>query len=231
MIRARSLRGGRRTPLDLSWPDHEVTYVDLAGRWGRDAFDEMLEVVWKGYDDLFTDVIRSVDITQADDELEGAITQILEPRIRGCLSGDEPWDVQHGSYEYATRKASPAQPPQYDIAFVLRRNPRIMWPLEAKILRSDGALGPYTRDVRQEFLTGRYAPYVNGGAMLGYLLRGCPETVFRGISDRLACRLQPLRKFDSVRHQVSVHQRELDNPDFLSGAFWCHHLVMRMYSS
>ena len=229
MIRGRSLRGGRRTPLDLAWPDHEVTYVDLAGRWGRDAFDEMLEVVWKGYDDLFVDVIRSVDITQADDELERAITQILEPRIRGCLSGDEPWDVQHGSYEYATRKASPAQPPQYDIAFVLRRNPRIMWPLEAKILRSDGALDPYTRDVRQEFLTGRYAPYVNGSAMLGYLLRGCPETVFRGISDRLACRLQPLRKFDSVRHRVSVHQRELDNSDFLSGAFWCHHLVMRMY--
>ena len=64
----------------------------------------MLEVVWKGYDDLFTDVIRSVDITQADDELERAVTQVLEPRIRRCLSGDEPWDVQHGSYEYATRR-------------------------------------------------------------------------------------------------------------------------------
>ena len=65
--------------------------------------------------------------------------------------------------------------------------------------------------------------------MLGYLLRGCPEAVFRGISDRLACRLQPWRKFDPVRHRVSVHDRELENPDFLSGAFWCHHLVMKMY--
>ena len=228
MTRERSLGGGRRTPLDLAWPDREVTYVDLAGRWGRDAFDEMLEAVWKGYDDLFTDVIRNLDITQADDELERAITQILEPRIRRCLSGDEPWDVQHGPYEYATRKPSPAQPPQYDIAFVLRRNPRIMWPLEAKILRNDGAIAPYVRDVQQEFLTGRYAPYVNGSAMLAYLLRGRPETVFRGISDRLACRLQPLRKFDAVRHRVSVHQREIENPDFLSGTFWCHHLVMKM---
>ena len=189
----------------------------------------MLEVVWKGYDDLFTNVIRSMDITQADDELERTITQVLEPRIRRYLSGDEPWDVQHGSYEYATRKPSPAQPPQYDIAFVLRRNPRIMWPLEAKVLRNDGAIAPYVRDVRREFLTGRYGPHVNAGAMLGYLLRGRPEAVFRGISDRLACRLQPWRKFDPVRHRVSVHDRKIENPDFLSGAFWCHHLVMKMY--
>ena len=230
MIRKRSRGGSRRTPLDLAWPRQEVTYADLAGAWGRDVFDEMLEVVWKGYDDLFTDVIRTLDITQADDELERTITQILEPRIRRYLSGDEPWDVQHGSYEYATRKPSPAQPPQYDIAFVLRRNPRIMWPLEAKVLRNDGVVGPYVRDVRQEFLTGRYAPHVDGGAMLGYLLRGCPETVFSGISDRLACRLQSLRTFDAGRHRVSVHQREIENPDFLSGTFWCHHLVMKMYS-
>ena len=184
--------------------------------------------MWEGYEDLFTNVILSVDITQADDELERAITQILEPRIRQRLSGDEPWDVQHGSYEYATRKPSPAQPPQYDIAFVLRRNPRIMWPLEAKVLRNDRAIGPYVRDVRREFLTGRYAPHVNGGAMLGYLLRGCPEAVFRGISDHLACRLRPLRKFDPARHRVSVHHREIQNPDFLSGPFRCHHLVMKM---
>ena len=229
MSRKRARNRVRLTPLDLAWPGNEVRFGDLAREWGSDAFGTMLGLVWKGYNELFDNVLRQMDINQADDELERSITQILEPRIQKFLSGNEPWYIQHGPYEYATRKPSPAQPPQYDIAFVLRTNPKIMWPLEAKVLRTDGAVASYVQDIQQEFVTGRYAPYVKCGAMLGYLLRGSPDVVFRHLSSRLGCCLRPLPEFDRKWHQVSVHYRALANPEFLSGPFLCHHLIMKIF--
>ena len=229
MSHGRFLDGSWRTPLDLAWPYEAREYANLAQNWGGDAVEKMLASVWRGYDELVTDFFGQIDITQADDELERTITQILEFRIRQHLSGDEPYYVQHGSYEFTTRRQSPAQPPQYDIAFVLIQNPKIMWPLEAKVLRSDRRVGRYVRDIQQQFLTGRYAPYVNGAAMLGYLIRGCPVTVFDNISQHLACRLLSLPIFSPDRHRVSVHLRTLGETDFVSGTFRCHHLIMKMY--
>ena len=89
--------------------------------------------------------------------------------------------IQHGPYENATRLPAPAQPPQYDLAFVLYQDRKIMWPLEAKLLRSDATVAAYVHDIQNEFLTGRYAPYANRSAMLGYLLRGSPAKVFAKI--------------------------------------------------
>ena len=227
----RRLSGQERlTPFDLAWPDDAEEYANLARDWGAAAFEGMLAAVWNGYDDLAASVLDRIDINQADDEIERTITQILEPCIRRYLSGDEPYYVQHGAYEFATRRPAPAQPPQYDLAFVLIGNPKVMWPLEAKVLRSDGQVALYVRDIQQEFLTGRYAPHVNDGAMLGYLLQGSPATAFHNISRRLSCPLLPVPKFQSVPHRVSVHYRSPANPDFLSGDFRCHHMLMRMYS-
>ena len=226
----RRLSGQERlTPFDLAWPDDAEEYANLARDWGGAVFEGMLTAVWNGYDDLAASILERIDINEADDEIERTITQILEPCIRRHLSGDEPYYAQHGPYEPATRRPAPAQPPQYDIAFVLIRNPKVMWPLEAKVLRSDGQVALYVRDIQQEFLTGRYAPRVNGGAMLGYLLQGTPATAFHNISRRLSCPLLPLPKFHTDRHRVSVHYRSLANPDFLSGNFRCHHMLMRMY--
>ena len=228
MSRRRVSGEGRLTPLDLAWPGEVEEYANLAKDWGETVFEEMLAVVWRGYDDLVANFLSRIDISQADEELERTVTQILEPCIRSHLSGEEPYYIQHGPYEYATRRPAPAQPPQYDIAFILNQNPKVMWPLEAKVLRSGGQVARYVRDVQQEFLTGRYAPYVSGGAMLGYLLCGTPASVFQHISRRLGCRLLPLSSSSSERHRVSVHRRLLRCPDFVSGAFRCHHLIMRM---
>lgn len=230
MNRGRHSGGDRLTPFDLAWPDDAEEYANLARDWGGAAFEGMLTAVWNGYDDLAASILDLIDINQADDEIERAITQILEPCIRRHLSGDEPYYVQHGPYELATRRPAPAQSPQYDIAFVLIQNPKVMWPLEAKVLRSDGRVARYVRGIQREFLTGRYAPYVNDGAMLGYLLQGSPVTAFHNISRRLSCPLLSLSPFPSARHQVSVHYRNLANSDFLSGDFRCHHMLMSMYS-
>ena len=121
---------------------------------------------------------------------------------------------------------APAQPPQYDIAFVLRENGKVMWPLEAKVLRTDRAISRYVKDNREEFLTGRYAPYVNGGGMLGYLLRGSSVSALTHIEISLGCRLNRLNGFDPNVHRVSFHVRRLEKPEFLSGMFQCHHLIM-----
>ncbi|TFH51772.1 MAG: hypothetical protein E4G89_01940 [Methanothrix sp.] len=61
------------------------------------------------------------------------------------MDGAEPFFVQHNSYEHESRKAPPAQAPEYDIAFVLYQNERIKWPLEAKVLRTQQGISEYVR--------------------------------------------------------------------------------------
>ena len=58
-------------------------------------------------------------------DLERSITQLLEPRIHAAMTGDEPFYVQHDSFEHETMARSPAQPPAYDLAFVWRTEERL----------------------------------------------------------------------------------------------------------
>ena len=223
------MRQGRatgRTILDLVWPNESQDYEELAEQWGEDAIEVMMAATWSGYKELVRELVGKIDKGQIEEELERTITQLLEPFIRRYLSGEEPYMVQHGCYEFATRMAPSAQPPQYDIAFVLVGNRKVMWPLEAKVLRTEGSIARYTRDIREEFLTGRYAPYVKGGAMLGYLFSGSSINVLNNIERALGCSLEQFRTFDPSEHRVSSHIRNLKNADFVSGIFRCHHLIM-----
>jgi hypothetical protein len=81
----------------------------------------ILGFVWAAYDEMLAH-------PPANDtrDLERSITQLLEPRIRDSMTGFEPFYVQHGSYERETMMAPPAQPPAYDLAFVLRADERII---------------------------------------------------------------------------------------------------------
>ena len=217
-----------RTSFDLRWPEISE-YVGLAQNWSEDAVERMLRTVWDGYDALVTGFLAQIDMTEAEEELERTITQLLEPCIRQCLSGDEPYYIQHGPYEYATRQRAPAQPPQYDMAFVLYQNGRIMWPLEAKVLHNDNTVAEYVKAVKNELLTGRYAPCTSSAAMLGYLLRGSPARAFGKIEVALACDLRPLGSFSTRNHRISNHSRKLTQPSFASGSFQCHHLIMTLW--
>jgi hypothetical protein len=119
------------------WTD-ESEFVSVAMQWKEDASNILLGFVWQGYDSLRKDVLSHIDSSQAEDQIERSITQYLTPGIRDAMTGYEPFYVEQGIYEFETRETSPSQPPLYDIAFVLRQNPRIMWPLEAKTLKSYG---------------------------------------------------------------------------------------------
>jgi len=214
------------TPYDLRWPD-TPEFTRVAAVFATDAIDNMLRSVWGGYAIFSNKFLSSIDISQADEELERSITQSLEPCIRDCLSGDESYDVLHGPYEFATRSPAPAQPPEYDIAFYLKANMRVMWPLEAKIMRTPANVSPYVKDINNEFLTGRYAPFSKSAGMLGYLLSGKVSEVPAKIEKKLETNLNPHEKFHpEYPHHVSIHHRSLSNPSWISGEFQCHHMIM-----
>ena len=188
----------------------------------------MLALVWGAYDDLRNQVLSGIDCAQADEDLERSVTQLLVPRIQYRMSGLEPFCITHGPYEWATRQQPPAQPPQYDLAFILNVNPRVMWPLEAKVLRTDQAVANYVRDVQQQFLTGRYAPFTPSAAMLGYLLDGEPDAAFRAIEIRLGCKLAPHAAFTNRPHRTSEHTRQTTMLSETPRDFRCHHLVFAL---
>ena len=188
----------------------------------------LLGFVWSGWDLLTAEVLSRVDLRAADRDLERTVTQLLVPRVRRAMSGDEPFEVEHGPYEYETAQPPPAQPPQYDIAFVLNANPRVMWPLEAKVLRTGRAVANYVDDVRNQFLVCRYAPFSREGAMLGYLIVGSPDIAFKNIAAAVPCRLIHHTAFPNRSHKFSRHRRTAPRNKQYPRRFCCHHLVFRL---
>lgn len=217
----------RPTILEVRLPN-TPDFVQLAKEWRGDASMILLTFVWDGYDLLRDEVLSQIDCSQAYEELERSITQLLVPRIRKHMTGYEPFSVEHSPYEYETRMPPPAQPPQYDIAFVLYDKPRIMWPLEAKILRSVRAVAPYVRDIKNEFLTCRYAPFSSEGGMLGYLLLGDPSTAFSRIEANIPCTLSHHPHFPNRNHKTSDHRRTVPSGRQYPANFRCHHLILRI---
>jgi hypothetical protein len=197
-------------------------FVALAGLWCAALSASLLRFVWLGYDTLHRDMPPGINKR----DLERSLTQLLEPRIRQGMSGDEPFYVQHGPYERETMRQPPAQPPEYDLAFVLREDERVMWPLEAKKLETDGAVGDYVDSLQERFLCCRYAPFSSEGAMLGYLLSGSPAIVFKNISAKVPCSLEDHPEFPDRPHRFSRHHRQVEAGKSYPRDFRCHHMIL-----
>lgn len=215
----------RVTFSESRWPD-TPEFSTVALQWNTHAIKVLLDYVWQGYDRLAATALYKVDWSTALDDVERDITQNLESHIQDAMSGLEPFRVQHGPYERESRDSPPAQPPQYDIAFVLRANPRVMWPLEAKVLRTDQELADYVARGCDRFFTCYYAPFSSGAAMLGYLFSGRPESLLMRVAERLNCPLTPHPDFLDRPHQVSKHTRNVPPGKSYPTHFSCHHLVM-----
>lgn len=199
----------------------DPVFVALTRSWMRNPAEQVLGFVWAGYDSFRA---SAPNVNPAD--LERSITQLLEPRIRDAMSGFEPFYVQHGPFERETMKAPPAQPPEYDLAFILRADERVMWPLEAKVLETPKQVANYVRDVNDEFLTCRYAPFSNSGAMLGYLLSGTPTEAFLSIAKSLRCTLDDIPDQLQRPNRLSQHQRMVPAGKPYPSLFSCYHIVM-----
>jgi hypothetical protein len=216
------------TVSERRWPN-TPEFNSVLRTWKTVGSVILLRLVWTGYDSFYKEVLSQVDFSKNDDDLERNVTQLLEPKIRDSMCGFEPFDVQHGPYEEETRQPAPAQPPQYDIAFFLRSNPRIMWPLEAKILRTDGNVGNYVNEINDDFLTCRYAPFSNEAAMLGYMITGDYDKAFANISSNGKWALSSHPDFNNRPHKVSSHKRQVPNGKKYPIEFQCHHLLFKLW--
>jgi hypothetical protein len=217
----------QKTLFTSRWPE-TPDFAAKANEWRVDASIKLTSFIWEAFELLKNEVLGQIDPNQIETELERSITQLLTPRINRIMTGLEPFDVIHEAYEFETCKAPPAQPPQYDIAFVLRCNPRSMWPCEAKVLSTDGSVAEYINDIKNEFLTCRYAPFSSEGAMLGYLFSGTPLKAFENIKKKIPCRLIPLSQSSNHPQRYSDHIREVKTGKSYPIHFRCHHLILQI---
>jgi hypothetical protein len=219
-----------RTILEHRWKDTD-DFVKLAKEWNPDAIVILIGFVWQGYDLLVTEFLSQINCSGTEEQLERSITQSLERKIRRGMTGDEPFDIQHEVYELETSQSAQAQPPQYDIAFILRANERIILPLEAKVLKSDGAIAEYKAEINENFITCRYAPFSSEGGMLGYLLSGEPDKAFSNIAAKVPCKLSHHPNFLNRDHKTSYHKRVVPSEKPFMADFYCHHLLLKILTS
>ena len=215
------------TYLERRWPD-SPPFQEMASRWCQDQSRLLLDLVWQGFDLLLAQDLNVVRFSDSDEAKEESLNSLLALRIQQCKSGDEPFAVQHQPPEQTKRKRRRGRSPQPDIGFVLYDYPRAAWPLEAKVLARDEAVGPYVAEINDNFITCRYATFSSEGAMLGYLLHGEPEKTFAAIAASLAQALMPHRHFPDRDQRVTYHQRrQIPHPNS-PREFTCHHLLLRI---
>lgn len=211
------------TPVQANYPI-PADFVALVRAWRADAIDHLFDCVWQGFDKLFAE--HRFDLSEATENLERGITQLVAQSIREVLGPTPPCFLEHHPFEDEARQEAPAAPPAPDLAFILRANPRAMLPLEAKLLRTDGAVAEYVREVKENFLRCRYAPFSSQGGMLGYLLSGVPTRAFASIEKGLGCKLTRHRAFPEREHACSNHVRSGKHCRQAPGDFTCHHLIV-----
>ena len=213
----------------LGPPPNSATLIAL---WDATLIDRLLSTVWEAYDDFHKATLSQIPWAEEYVNVERWISQHFAQAINRRLDGFSPVYVQHAPHEEESRSTTKdnAQPPQYDIAFIWNDNPRIMWPLEAKVLRSDRNtqtnLSDYVKTLNERLLTGKYAPFSNGAAMIGYLKSGDAETVIANIAMFMGCTLMPCSQFPGRCHKTSDHRRTIPVGKDYPVAFRCHHLIL-----
>jgi hypothetical protein len=203
-------------------------FVELAQAWNPDAISILIRLVWEGYDRLVTEFLSQINCDGTEEQLERSITQTLAWRIRRGMTGDEPFEVQHEVYQFETSKSAQAQPPQYDIAFILIADEKMILPFEAKVLKSDVDVTEYVKEINNNFMTCRYAPFSSEGGMLGYLFSGDSNKAFTNIEIKVPCILDAHPHFPDRDHKTSNHRRVVPSGESYPVDFRCHHLLFKI---
>lgn len=147
------------------------------------------------------------------------------------MTGFEPFDVQHEVPEFETSYSNKAQPPSYDIAFILRADETMILPLEAKVFRTDKYISKYKNEINANFLTCRYAPFSSEAGMLAYLLKGDPKKAFGNIAKSIPCVLADHVDFLNRDHKTSDHKRIVPAGESYPINFRCHHLIFTIFDT
>ena len=219
----------RKTLSQSAYSDSNLPIVNEPDHWSLNQSKQFLELVWQGID-LFKKNFPNIDFTQADKQLERELNQFIQRRISDVMSGDEPFWCQLEVFEMETISPNSNRPPQYDIAFIVRANERLMFPFEAKVLKTEGQVSEYVKDVNEAFIPCIYAPFSYEGAMLGYLLFGTSQKAFQNIGKSLKTDLKQHPKFPNRPHKFSEHTRQVpkEKEEFYPAKFRCHHLIFEL---
>lgn len=231
----------RRTILERILPN-VPEFTCLANNWKPDALSELFDYFWRGCDAIVNDIIKpACGALQDDISLERSLNSKLAPRVQRSMPIECPFYFQHKPDEFESLDSPSAQPPEPDFAFVSYKNERCMLPIEAKVLPTDGQVSKYIDEVHNNFLTYKYGPFSNEGAMLGYLLTGKPRTAFANINRKLnysvslskvpqksMCKLSHHPNFKQRNHKISNHVRKRVPENNYDNSFCCHHMILEI---
>jgi hypothetical protein len=161
----------RSTFTEISWPVDAAT-LELAAEWSRESSQKFIDWLWRSFEVLLQEAPVLRDPASDFEAFERSLTHhhfiLLSQLIARETHGFASFTVQHEMPELEGRKPAPAMPPAYDLAFVWNANPRVAWPVEAKVVPTPRALAPYLSDTRK--LTESGAPFCNDAAQLAYVL-------------------------------------------------------------
>jgi hypothetical protein len=196
-----------------------------------DGVRVMLGYVWAGFDGFRAEVLNKHQPPTRDHaDLERDLTELLHLYIVQALPASLPYCLLHEKKE--REQAVPGrQPPEPDLSFVLFSNPRVTFPMDAKVLERDTVAGmaDYADTVQNRFVACVYAPFSREGAMLAFLLAGSVRTVFQNLSTALGCPISRNAYIPTRNHKTSSHARTAAACEYKQ--FRCHHLVMAVSTS
>jgi hypothetical protein len=217
----------RQTISEQIWPK-DPSFNALRA-WPTDAGVVILRRVWTAYDELVPEILNKVNWSAAEDEIERSLTAYHCLKIQERQAGDEPFILLPEMPEFETRAPAPARSQAYDFGFVMRGGDYSMiWPIEAKVLKTDRRLTGYLRDLNEKYLKCKGAPFSREGALIGYLLSGSSSAVFDRIAAHIGQLLLPCPAFSTRSHRTSSHKRQVPRGKPYSTDFLCHHLVMEL---
>lgn len=202
----------------------------IANAWSDDVVESMLSLVWEGYDRMKAKILSKVDFSQPLHQLERTLTDAHATEIillwKANRTGFESFLPKPEMWEPSSIASPSAMPPSYDIGFENVNDPRLRWPVEAKVLARPADVNRYLNDLRLKYLTGVGAPFSTQAALLGYLMEGEVIDVIAAIQSVLGANLKLFPPFAQRLHHTSEHQRSVSG--IQAGAkhtFFCHHLI------
>ena len=215
----------RKSLGEIVWPDDDESRR-LAIAWAESIVEQALDLVWRAFDHVAANELKdSPDLVEMHPEqLERELTQWHTLAVTSLWAqetgGYASFMPGHELHELESRKGGRAMPPSYDFGFVHSGNKRWKLPLEAKLLPSAQALADYLDDIRKKYLPGIAAPWVGECGMVGYLLAGSADEVFKGLSARLSQRMKRIDCFKDRAHRTTTHARQT------APALRVHHMMM-----
>lgn len=202
----------------------------IADAWSCDVVDSMLSLVWEGYDRMKSKILSKVDFSQPLLQLERMLTDAHASEItllwRANHNGFETFLPKHEAWEPSSIAGPSAMPPSYDIGFESVNDPRLRWPVEAKVLMRPADVRRYLDDLKLKYLSGAGAPFSTQAALLGYLVEGHVIDTIAAIQSSLGVNLNPLHSLIQRNHRTSEHSRSVSG--IHGGAthtFICHHMI------